>query len=379
VPGYWGGEQRRREDKKSSPWRYLDGAFTLLSSGNRNGYGNGPNLGRTFDTLPNKVEVSFELSTTKGPASYAIQLFFDDNKPGLMVQGGWDSAYLYDMSPKKNAGAVFNQPQQLDFGEKIGSDGNRRHFRFLGDRSNGRLWMFVNGQLVGQLNRRSGSDNVKVGKGIAVIPQPMMSRVTVSNLWVAPWSGAVPATAKVAKTDESKKDGDVAEKKDEAKADKPPEEAAPAKAPEKPLPVEVSSLDAISLNNGDETLGTVESATAEELRVKCDVGDLQIPLKRAVMVEFGGKPPERKPGIRFRLATKGAITVESFRLEDGKVICQSASAGELTFPMSAVSEIVFQPNESRPFESIPSKDGSGEAEEQPIIFGNGVRGRILIR
>ncbi len=393
VPGYWGGEQRKKDDKKSSPWKYLDGAFTLLSSANRNSYGNGPNLGRTFDNLPNKVEVSFELSTTKGPASYAIQLFFDDNKPGLMVQGGWDSAYLYDMSPKRNAGAVFNQPQQLDFGEKVGSDGNRRHFRFLGDRTNGRLWMYVNGHFVGQLNRRSGSDNAKTGKGIAIIPQPMMSRVTVSNLWVAPWSGAVPALSKSEKAAEEKKGDEKEAPKPGVNEQKPPaadpkkedkvakEDAKDApgapEAPEKLVPL--PDQDAIALNNGDETLGKVETASAEALRVKCDVGDLQIPLKRAVMVEFGGKAPATKGGIRFRLASKGAVTVQSFRIEDGKVVCESDSAGQLTFPLAAVSEIVFQPNESRPFESIPVKDAGGENDET-IIFGGGrIQGRILIR
>jgi hypothetical protein len=399
VPGYWSGEGRPKNDKRTSPWRYLDGAFTLLATNTRNGYGGtGPNLGRAFDTMPLKVEVSFELSTTKGPASYAIQLFFDDNKPGLMVQGGWDSAYLYDMSPRKNAVAV-NQPQQLDFGEKVGSDGNRRHFRFLGDRQTGRLWMYVNGHLVGQLNRRSGTDNLKPGKGVAIMPQPMMSRVTVSNLWVAPWSGALPPSPKTDKADP--KDGKPEQKDEEKKEGKepdapvaPPKEDAPkpnnpgvndpddkngpaAPKPELATTTENTS-DAIALNNGDETLGIVESATADELQVKCDVGDLKIPVKRAVMVEFGSKPAPSKPGIRFRLASKGAITVQSFRIEDGRVVCQSDSAGEMSFPIAAVSEIVFQPNESRPFESIPVKD-TGDDQDGTTIFGGRVRARILVR
>jgi hypothetical protein len=374
VPGYWGGEGRKRDDKRTTQWRYLDGAFTLLAAGNRNNYGNGPNLGRIFDTLPNKVEISFDLSTSKGPAGYAFQFFFDDSKPGLMVQGGWDSAYLYDMSPRRN-GAVFNQPQQVDFGEKIGSEGNRRHFRFLGDRENGKLWMFVNGQFVGQLNRRGSGENIKPGKGIAIMPQPMMARVTVSNLWVAPWSGALPELPKPQKSDTppnaANPGAPVAAPDEVPKAAPKPAPAAEAAA--------MAGSDAIALNNGDETMGSVQSATAKDLRVQCDVGDLNIPVNRATMIEFGGKPATPQKGIRLRLATKGAITVQSLRIEDGQVFCQSTSAGQMTFPLAALSEVVFQPNEAKPFESAPSKEAGGDEEAGIFLNGGNMRARILVR
>ena len=62
-----GGRQRKDETAKRSPWRYLDGAFSIPKNISRGGYGNGPNVGRTFDTLPDKVEVSFDLSRRRGP------------------------------------------------------------------------------------------------------------------------------------------------------------------------------------------------------------------------------------------------------------------------------------------------------------------------
>ncbi len=327
APGYFIEGQTKKDVKKPNPWRYLDGAFTLISGSSRNG--NGQNLGRKFDTLPEKVDISFELSTTKGPAAFAIQLFTEENKQeGIMVQGSWSSVYLYDVSPRKQGGAFFNQPQQIEFGSKIGGEGNRRHFRFLADRKTGRLWMFVNGQLVGQLKRRSASeDNPKIGKGMAIIPQPMGSRVTVSNLWIAPWSGALPAL--------EKKDEKVVEEK-------------------KPAP----ALDALALANGDETQGEIVSATADTLRIKCDAGELDIPIARTLIADFASPPVAAKPGIRLRFAGKGALTVQSFKIADGKVVCQSAYAGELSFPASALSEIVFQPNQARPFESAGGKESS---------------------
>src|SRR5205823_2918899 len=83
----------KEEQTKRNPWRYLDGAFTLMRGNTRGGYGNGPNLGRNFDDLAEKVEVSFELSTPNGPAGYAVQLFTEENRPGLMVPGSCHCAY----------------------------------------------------------------------------------------------------------------------------------------------------------------------------------------------------------------------------------------------------------------------------------------------
>ena len=137
----------------------------------------------------------------------------------------------------------------------------------------------------------------------------------------------------------------------------------------------------MALTNGDETSGTVESATAEVLRVKCDVGTLDVPLTRALMAEFAGPPVPAEEGIRFRLAGKGTLTVKSFTLADGKVVCHSATAGDLSFPVAALSEIVFQPRNQTP----PANPGTGDAGKSSapngipniIIQGGGIiRGNI---
>ena len=373
------GRQRGKDDKtQRNPWQYLDGGFTLPRGVGRSGYGNGPGLGRTLDNLPDKVEVSFQLSTPKGPAGYQIQLFTEENRPGLMIQGSWDSAYIYDMSPRKQGGGFFNQPQQVDFGEKIGSEGNRRHFRFLADRKTGRLAMLVNGIVVAQFGQRPGKESAKPGKGMAIMPQPMNSSVTISNLWVAPWSGELPNAPK--------KDADAGKAQNKrGKAglilndqgivapapEKPPE---PEKKPEAAEPKPPADL--VALTNGDETSGTVESASAEELHLKCDVGLLDVPLKRALMIEFAGAPVPPGDGIRFRLAGKGTLTVKSFSLADGKVVCHSATAGDLSFPISALSEIVFQPRSQQP----PAGLGDGRNGSSPNGNAGGVniRGNIIL-
>ena len=388
--------QRRTTTKedttKRNPWRYLDGAFNLPRNSSRNGYGNGPNIGRTFDTLPDKVEVSFDLSTPKGAAGYSIQLFNDENRPGLMIQGGWDSAYVYDMSPRRQGGAFFNQPQQIEFGEKIGDDGNRRTFRFLADRRTGRLVMIVNGTPVGGFGQKSGKESPKPGKGIAIIPQPMNSSVTVSNLWVGPWSGDAPEVPKnngranrraggniiingggvlnlngVNQLANGKAAAPAADKKDAAEK---PADAEDKK--EKPAEKPASPGDLLTLANGDETSGTLESASATELHLKCDVGRLDIPVSRALVAEFPGAPQPPAAGIRLHLAGKGTLTVDSLQVADGKVTCHSIAAGDLIFATATLSEIVFQPRTVAPPENAADKKaGQNNGNQDGIIINGG--------
>ena len=383
------------EAAKRNPWRYLDGAFTLPRNTSRNGYNNGPHIGRTFDTLPEKVEVSFELSTPKGPGGYSIQLFVEENKgggsnPGLMIQGGWDSAYIYDMSPRKQGGFGMNQPLQIEFGEKVGSEGNRRSFRFLADRRTGRLLMIVNGVPVGGFGLKPGKESPKPGKGIAISPQPMNSSITVSNLWVGPWSGDAPAVPKnSARPNRGARGniilnggivgnnaGDVVAAGDGKKdaADKP------AADEKKDKPAATPPADLLALVNGDETSGTLESASATELHLQCDVGKLDIPISRALVAEFAGAPQPPASGIRLHLAGKGTITVDSLQVADGKVICHSAAAGDLIFTAATLSEIVFQPRNAAPPENAADKKAGQNNGNQPgTIFLNGGGGGIQIQ
>ncbi len=392
----------KEDATKRNPWRYLDGAFSLPRNSNRNGSSNGPNIGRTFDTLPDKVEVSFDISTPKGPAGYSFQLFNDENRAGLMVQGGWDSAYIYDMSPRKQGGMGFNQPQQIEFGEKIGDEGNRRSFRFLADRRSGRLVMLVNGIPVGGFGQKAGKESPKPGKGIAIFPQPMNTGVTISNLWIGPWSGEAPEVPKGSGRGIRRAGGniilnnvpagvvidlngknqvvgnkDVA--KEKAKEPDAEKNGANEAKPEKPAGKATAPADdLITLANGDETSGKLESANATELHLQCDVGKLAVPLSRALVAEFPGAPQPPANGIRLHLAGKGTLTVDSLQVADGRVTCHSAAAGDLMFTTATLSEIVFQPRTASPPENAADKKSGQNEEHQPGViffnnFGDGIR------
>ena len=47
-------------------------------------------------------------------------------------------------------------------------------------------------------------------------------------------------------------------------------------------------------------------------------GELEVPLARASLVEFATKPTQAKGGIRLRFIGKGALTVDSLRVENDR-------------------------------------------------------------
>ena len=336
APGFWNANRNDKTAKRQNPWAYFDAAFTLPSAVRTN---NGPNVGRSFDGLPDKCEVSFVLTSPGGTGTVVSHLFFDDNKHGIMVQSSGDLAYLYDMSPRtgRNLG---NQQQMVDFGSASGDSAARRKFTFYCDRLKGRFHMAVNGKLVGTLQQKGGNDSPKPGRGIAINPQANGASVTISQLWVGPWSGALPPAAiKTA----VKKDAQIADVAP-VKVEQPAEPAA-----EKIETPEIAQ-DSIALANGDETRGTVTRATSDSIIIDCDVGEIEIPTKRATVVQFAPTPTPAPAGVRLRLAGRGAVTVEKYRLENGSLICTSPLTGEFTLPLTSISELIFAPDSVSPFE-----------------------------
>jgi hypothetical protein len=307
APGFWNANRvSSKGAKKVAQWIYFDGAFTLAPTVKATN-GEGPNIGRSFDALPDKCVVSFVMYSPGISPAFSAQFFFDDNKPGVMVQTSGDFAYLYDMSPRAAGRVVGNAQQQLEFGSAAGEPGKPRRYTFFCERSKGRFWMAVNGEFVGSLSRKGAQDSPKPGRSISIAPQMANGQSTISELWVGAWSGVLPP------------------------------------------PVGTVPQDSIALVNGDGTSGIVTKADADSLFVQCDVGEIEIPAKRATIVQFAPSSERLKPGVRLRLVGAGCITVETFRFEKGAVIGTSPTIGEFRVPVEQVSEIVFAPEARSPF------------------------------
>ena len=382
VPGNWSAMRTdKNRPKPPSLWRYFDGSFTLAQAG-RNNASSGQNIGRSFENLPDKCEVSFDISAASGDASFVAHFFFDENKPGIMVQSSGDFAYLYDMSPRTGR-LNGNQQQQVEFGSAGGEGRVTRTFTFYCDRLTGRFSMAVNGKLVGQLMRKGTADSPKPGRGISVLPQSSGSRVSVSNIWVGPWTGALPPMAVKTKNADAGKQQEIriVNGVQVAGAEVPEKEEPEAKqeAVAEPPKEQEPPSDSVALVNGDETHGTVTKATADSLFIEGEIGELEIPSKRATMVQFAALPMPQVVGTRFRLAGKGALTVEKFRFENRKAMCESPGTGAFEIPASELSEIVFTPGARSPFETQPSEavKNSAGSSNQIIFQGGNIIRRII--
>lgn len=173
--------------------------------------------------------------------------------------------------------------------------------KILADRPSGKVTFVVDGEVIGQVLRKPGEGARNLGRGFMLLPQTNSS-CTFSDLWIGPWNGLVPG-----------------------------------REPGSTQETEQSVL----LANGDETRGTALKASPETVYFESEVGPVELPVARLSMLDLGSAPAKAEQGVRLRLVGQGALTVTNCRIENGTVICQSAVAGELHIPLSAVQEIAL--------------------------------------
>lgn len=296
------------------PWRYFDGSFSLEGMVGGSLSGTSINLGRAFDSLPERVEISFDVTASKTAVYFSARLFSEPDNPGYNVQFHSQGLFFYDLNPRSRGRVAFQQ--QVQFSGKVKPEARQRHVRFLAERTSGRLAIIVDGVLVSQVVPKAGEGSRNLGRGLMLIPQSNMP-CTFSNLWIAPWNGQIPGKA---------------------------------------LQLE-SSLQTMVFVNGDDVRGTLRNATPTAVSFDSEAGPLDLPVERLTMIEFGGQSIEGRTGTRLRLAGIGALTVNSCRLENESVVCLSEVAGEMKLPLTAIQEVVFTGS------SVPTRDENAARED----------------
>lgn len=282
---------------------YLDGAYALPGTGGQSG------VGRRMESLPDRVELNFDVSCESMAPTFYAQLFYEKKQPdGLMMQGWQGGMYLYDMQNNAKRRGFFNgQPQQVQYGDKVDSNAKRHRFRILADRKARKAVFFVDGVQVCQHARRGGeADGESWGDGFSLHPQGGSNATVVfSNIWVAPWNGQLPNALTTG-------DGQR-----------------------------------VSLANGDEALCVVESGSPTELQVEFEGEQLNLPRQRVLSVDFGASPSpaptstSESPPPRMRLEKGGSFHTEDLKIANDTVTCRHGSLGEISLPLAAFSEIVW--------------------------------------
>ncbi|MDB6149314.1 MAG: hypothetical protein JWQ44_762 [Chthoniobacter sp.] len=280
-------------------WRYFDGTFSPLTLAVRapSPYAGAGSLtlGRMFPAMPEMVEFSFEVQFAQPPSFMSAQLFFDLGVPGYMLQLQPNSGSIYDMGPRAAGRGI--TPQQFQI-PATGKERPLRKVRILADRVSGRLNVVIDGEVVAKFTRKPGERSRNLGRAVSVGVQAG-TPCSFSNLWLAPWNGRMPDSNAV-------------------------------------------TGHSLLLANGDETAGILESVSPETTRFTSDVGVLEVPTERVSIIDLGGQAPSPSKHSRVRLTDGSSVSVEAYRLENGTVHCESALAGSLQIPRTAVQEIAIR-------------------------------------
>ncbi len=287
------GEKER--PKTLYPWRYFNRAFSLPAGTYR---ASALRIAQSFDTMPQSVEFAFTATAPKNAVAFAAQLFLEENNSGYLFQLHGQGIFIYDLSPRRRVGGV--QQQQIDFKDKVSPNARERKIRLFVDRPSGKLITMVDGVVVGQFTAKGPVGPRNLGRGIMLTTQ-LGAPCSFSDIRICPWDGLTP------KTLPEKNDGDV-----------------------------------VTLANGDETPGTVQTVDSEGVKMESDLGAIEVPGSRVTGIRFGNAVPEnRPPGPRLSLGNSGALTVRTYRIENGKILCQTDLAGELNLPLSSLRELIF--------------------------------------
>ncbi|EDY19572.1 hypothetical protein CfE428DRAFT_2748 [Chthoniobacter flavus Ellin428] len=300
--------RRRSAPTSSVKWKSFDGAFSLLSVENPESVVSRPGgvqIGRLLDSLPSLVEMSFDVTGLANQIIFTAQLFTDPSNAGYFMQLHSQGIYIYDLNPGDRARGMV--PQQIPFEGKLKPDANRRHVQLLANRDAGQLTVLVDGVVITHFGTKPGKPPRQLGRGLMLSPQINIP-CTFSNIWIGPWNGRVPGKT----------------------------------------PASDDNQDTAILSNGDEAPGTVEIATPSSVKLASEVGPLELPLERVTMIDFGGAPAERTVGARLHLAGAGALTVDSYHVENDTITCRSEMVGDLRLPLHAVQELVFSASKPLP-------------------------------
>jgi ribosomal protein L30/L7E len=318
-----GGESRALGPRKKV---YLDGAFLVPGNSGRGG-----GLGKQLDGLPERVEITFEVAGANVSPAFNMQLFYEkQGNSGLMLQVWQGGIYVYDMTPRDRKGGNFmgGQPQQVQWGDKVDSSARRHRFRILADRRAHKATVYIDDVQIATVNRKAskeGGAEALWGTGVSFSSNSGNAAVIFNRLWVAPWNGQMPSTAKSGAPQES-----------------------------------------VALANGDEAKAAIKKGSKTGFTLDFDGEELEIPREKILLADFGISPPEEALKLsltdgaiapRLRLIQGGALTVETLHINNGQVVCSSPSFGDIKVPLGNFSEIVWS-GLDRDIQNLQSKPRS---------------------
>jgi hypothetical protein len=203
--------------------------------------------------------------------------------------------------------------RNIPFQEKLGNDNMRRAVRLFVDTRTGTCDILMNGVHLARVGSDDSERLLKAQYTARIAPYPNQGAPSIfSNLWIGPWNGELP------------RPNDLAE-------------------------------GATSLDNGDVAPGTPKTMHDGKLTIDSILGELDLPMEKALAVDFGGAMDTPPSPARVRLADGTAVNVERFQWDGHELTAHSAAFGDLRLPAEAVHELIYDPALPHPPAAPPPK------------------------
>ena len=290
------GENATRSDRCV----YLDGTYVLRGHGYSGSFNfsDMPGLQRTIDSGLERFEIRVDAAGVDNSPNFMLSLA-DPAGNMLRVTVGYGSLQL---SVQHTTGRRRSPWRNIPLSEKLGNANSQRDLRLFVDTRTGTSDLVINGVHIIRLGQDEVERLPPAQYTAKIQPYPNQGMSSVfSNIWMGPWNGELPSSAKAA--DES-----------------------------------------TALSNGDLAKGAPMAMHDGKFTIDSDLGELDIPVEKALAVDFGGAVDGQKIAARFRLGDGTVLNVDRFHWDGQELTAHSPTLGDLRLPGGVVSELIYDPS-----------------------------------
>jgi hypothetical protein len=305
TPNGWGWATSESPEPISEPpvtnearWTYLDGTYLL-----RNGKATPdiatsilPGWQHPIDRSLDRFEIRFELGTAGRAFTNCAVTLFGGGGITLCTTISRRTLRYVVMNPRDHPGGKWRQVS-LD---RVRSSSGALALRYFVDTKTGTCDIVVNGVPVLRVGRDPNDRLVSTDYYVRLQPYLDSPTMSLSNIWIGPWSG------------------------------------------ELPHPSNEETVTTI-LRNGDTIASAPKAWRAGKWELESELGALEVSTEKVLIVDFSGGPaPKPSPG-RLRLTDGSLVDVDALQLDNQGLSAHSATLGDVRLGAAMVSEIIFDP------------------------------------
>jgi len=285
----------------SSPVIALNG--TYIARMGADAYADKPNdlpgVQYTIDRSLEQFEVRFDCISPGGITSDFMLILHGDNETTLTIDVAWWRLYARVYTPKSRGPARLS----VSFQDKIKEADLRRAVRLFVNTKAGTCDVTLNGTFITRIGTEARERIPKANYRVTLAAMPGSSGPTIfTNLWVGPWNGQLP--------------------KDD-----------------------VPATGRTTLANGDFISSVPKTIAQEKFTIESDVGELNLPLEEALLIDFGGTLDPQDPVGQVRLNDGTLVNAMDFKWDGDarSLLLHNAILGEVSLVGEIVREIIYAP------------------------------------